>query len=151
MKFYRYQNTNKQESVSYYVDLSNLYEDYLTSDKGELALMRLYHKYLPSLQLRDVDTEELFKQVISCETYDEVESLQEQYKVQGLFGWNAIELDEEYTLEQLLDSVNDLNYTDDREYLVLYEGDSLLNEGDLGIIFKPYKVITYWERHLSQN
>lgn len=146
MQFYRFQNTSNIETNSYYVDLNMLYEDYI--NHNYTSLEELYAKYYNSLSLRETPPQELFRQVIQSPNFEYVDNMCETNLLNGIFGWKRVDLDEEYTLEELLTDDVALNYLSEQRYLVLYEGDLLLNEGDNGCVFRPSNIIQQWIRNV---
>lgn len=143
-EFYRYQDTDKIEHNSRYVDLNMMKEDLENIEKpiSKEDLNSLFNKFYSSLDLRaNILAKDLFNLVLKSDT-NEVDCLCDNYPVNGIFGFFKDEIDNNYLLNELLEEVKWNCYGD--KYLLLYEGEELLDEGDLGIIFNPIKIKKIW-------
>ena len=149
--FYRYQGTDQVEQQSYYVDITLLHEDMqeLRVTNPQISLdelkEKLYWKYEAAFNLRvDISGEELFFKVYQAQDEREVEQLQSQYKVNGIFGYWQAEVEEDYTWEELMSG--DTWSCEDTTYLTLYEGECLQDEGfGRGVIFRPTRLLNVWK------
>lgn len=152
---YRYQGTTEMESESYSTDLALLFEDLneLRSLQPTLSLKEaedaLYWKYESTLTLRSsISGPALFRLMYEAKGFDVVDDYTETYKVAGLYGCLQEEVDEDYSLDELLEE-DGLWSCEDQTYLTLYEGCILSDEGERGVIFKPLKLLKYWETDMD--
>lgn len=153
--FYRYQATTDMEKESYSTDLELLYEDLteLRRTKPNLSLKEaenaLYWKYENTLTLRSTITgTDLFCFIYEATDSEVIIDYMETYKVAGLYGCFQEEIDEDYSLEELLEE-DGLWACEDQTYLTLYEGHILSDEGERGVIFKPLKLLKYLKTNID--
>lgn len=140
--FYRAQNTKDIEKNSFYIDLELMYEA-IKMNMDEIE--DIYQNNLETLKLRSSNPKELFERILKCKSFQEVVVLEKEYKIKGIFGWNKEYVDNEYSLNDVLSGENSIEYIDGRKYWVLYEGRTLLDEEDNGIIFEPSRIVGLWE------
>ena len=105
----------------------------------------LYWKYETAFNLRvNISGEELFLKVYQAQDEHEIEQLQDQYKLNGIFGCWQAEVEEDYTWEELMSG--DTWSCEDTTYLTLYEGECLQDEGfGRGVIFRPSRLLNVWK------
>lgn len=86
MLFFRFQGTDKIETSSCCFDLLQIYNDkHFIKD-----YKTLYEEHKDTLSLRvDISPKELLKKVIDCKSVNEVYPLIHNYKVDGVFAYNA--------------------------------------------------------------
>ena len=149
-KFYRYQGTNQVEQCSYYVDVELLYEDVQELKRINNSISReelrdeLYWKYERTLELRkDIQAETLFQKVCEANSWQEVWDIGEKHPVCGIFGYRKQEVEMDYQWADLM--AGDLWHCQSEEFLTLYEGECLQDEGESGVIFRPTKLIKVWK------
>lgn len=152
---YRYQGTTEMESESYSTDLALLFEDLneLRSLQPTLSLKEaedaLYWKYESILTLRSsISGPALFRFIYEATDFEVIIDYMETYKVAGLYGCFQEEIDEDYSLEELLEE-DGLWACEDQTYLTLYEGHILSDEGERGVIFKPLKLLKYLKTNID--
>lgn len=152
MKFYRYQGRTEMDTESRYVDLEMLKEDFnAAGDALQRGLTdselfndeKLFKKYKDSLSLRkEISARDLFN-LVKGSPENDIELLCYKYPIKGVFGELKEDIDSNYSFEELLKECP--WHCDDEKYLIVYEGDLISNEGDLGYIFRPEAIDKIYE------
>lgn len=156
--YYRFQNTLNIEKESYYVDINLAFEDFeeysgVYPEKEDLFNFIL-DKYNPTFSLRkDIKAEELARKIETAyynNDFNIVDDLMSKYKLPYIFGyeekWIFNDVDSPKTIEEILDINTRPDYwnCENDTYLVVYEGEEILDEDLSGVIFKPTSIVKYY-------
>lgn len=149
--FYRFQNTLSIEKESYFVDVRFAYEDfdeYKDEFNNEEELYcYILNKYYKSFSLRRNITPSELLNLIKKSSENDIEHLAEKYKIPYIFGYRKDEIDEDYTIEDILDESTRPYFwhCENDTYLVVYEGVEIHDEYESGILFKPIRILDYYK------
>lgn len=111
IRVYRFQGTKEIETNSYFEDVMDIWyqkEMYLEDlDETESIPSEVLDEWFKekrfSLSFRtSIDARTLFDKIIACQTEDEAWQLAQTYKMDGVFAIDADKWDEEYSIEELI-------------------------------------------------
>lgn len=146
MLFYRFQDNEEMDHSSFHIGLEQMFIE-LQEDFYSIEEIYINNEHI--LKLRSDDPKALFEKLLNCTSGQEVAALSKEYPLNGICGYLKSQLDELYTMEELLDvDKSVVDFSEDRKYLVIYEGDMLADDDSSGCIFKPKKIIKCMKRNI---
>lgn len=150
--YYRFQNTLNIEKESRYVDIELAHEDFYEykdrfSSREELFYYVL-DSYYNSFSLRKNISPEDLLALIEKASNEDIADLVYKYKLPYIFGYKKREVDEEYSIEDILDENRRPDYwnCDYDTYLVIYEGIEALDVLFAGVAFTPVRIVGYYDK-----
>lgn len=142
MLFYRYQDNPEMDYSSVHVGLEQMYWE-LQEDAMSVEEIYINNEHI--LKVRSDNPKELYQKLLNCKTPQELAELSKKYPLRGICGYYKSHLDSMYSLEELINS-SDVDFSEYRKYLAIYEGELLADDDCCGAIFKPIRIVELIER-----